>query len=115
MTTLKINLKKKAKIAKAATEFRKFYDNLSDDERSVIFLMALVKKNESAKKVAASKKKAVKPKAGKEVTEEEEDDDSIPETFTDAMRKEIIKDTIKKLKLISLTVAPEDYERVLPS
>ena|ERR1039458_8048154 len=115
MTTLKTNLKKKAKIAKATVEFRKFYDNLSDDERSIIFLMALVKKNEDAKKVEAPKKKTVKPKAGKEVIEEEEEDDSIPATFTDAMRKAIMKETKDKLSKISLTVAPEDYERIMAS
>jgi hypothetical protein len=63
----------------------------------------------------AAKKEADAAKAAEEETEEEEDDDSIPEAFTDAMKKAIIKETKDKLSKITLTVAPEDYERVMAS
>jgi hypothetical protein len=64
---------------------------------------------------ATEKKFADAAKAAEAASEEEEEDDSIPDLFTDAMRKAILKETKDKLSKISLTVAPEDYVRVMPS
>jgi len=65
-------------------------------------------------KIAAAKAAAAAELAA---VEEEDDDDefTIPEEFTEAMKKAIIKETKLKLSKISMTVAPEDYERVMPS